>query len=191
MISNADIHLSACDWSSWKRLRPGRRESPKGLGSGPAVIQSLPSGVVWSSTSYCSYTHSTSLSLSLSSLSSQQQLLIFGVWRQDQQQSSTTYACHSVSRIKNPPNHKQNNNNSDSTMSSSINIPTRSHGESSKAAAAAATSSSVSSYSTSPHTPNQQQQQQGQSPPSLSSSPNTRYGHDRRRSLLSRWPRVE
>ena len=70
------------------------------------------------------------------------------------------------------------------TMSSSINIPTRSHGESSKAATS---SSSISSYSTSPQTPGQQSQQTAMST-SLSSSPNSTYGHDRRRSLLSMSP---
>jgi len=63
-------------------------------------------------------------------------------------------------------------------MSSSITIPTRtSYGESSKAGAGS--SSSSSSYSSSPQTPQQPQEK------STISSPNARYGHDRRRSLLS------
>lgn len=66
-------------------------------------------------------------------------------------------------------------------MSSSINIPSRSHGESSKATAA---NSSISSYSSSPQTPGQQNQPNRLSS-SLSSSPNSSYTHDRRRSLLS------
>jgi len=63
-------------------------------------------------------------------------------------------------------------------MSSSINIPTRTGygAESSKAAA----SSSSSSYSSSPRT--SPQNQTTSSPPR---SPNTKYGHDRRPSLLS------
>lgn len=60
-------------------------------------------------------------------------------------------------------------------MSSSITIPPRA-GESSKAAAA---SSSSSSYSSSPRTPQQPQQS------TPSSSSRTKYGHDRRPSLLS------
>ncbi|KAF7860566.1 uncharacterized protein EAF02_010800 [Botrytis sinoallii] len=59
-------------------------------------------------------------------------------------------------------------------MSSSITIPTR---NSNKAAATASPSSS-SSYSSSPTTSQQ-------SPSSAATSPNTRYGYDRRRSLLS------
>ncbi|PSS09040.1 hypothetical protein M430DRAFT_146574 [Amorphotheca resinae ATCC 22711] len=62
-------------------------------------------------------------------------------------------------------------------MSSSITIPTRStYGDSGKAAAS---SSSSSSYSTSPRTP---QSQTTSSPATYS---NTKYGHDRRPSLLS------
>ncbi|KAH7369842.1 hypothetical protein BKA65DRAFT_544566 [Rhexocercosporidium sp. MPI-PUGE-AT-0058] len=61
-------------------------------------------------------------------------------------------------------------------MSSSITIPTRtSYGESSKAA----TSSSSSSSFSSPRTP--QQPQQAATP----TSSTAKYGHDRRRSLLS------
>lgn len=72
-------------------------------------------------------------------------------------------------------------------MSSSILIPTRTagYGESSKAGAASASSSSSSrssssssSYSSSPRMPNQQTA-------SAPASPNPRYGHDRRPSLLS------
>ncbi|KAJ5046488.1 uncharacterized protein L3040_003731 [Drepanopeziza brunnea f. sp. 'multigermtubi'] len=63
-------------------------------------------------------------------------------------------------------------------MSSSITIPTRTcYGESSKSQAAA--SSSSSSYSSSPRTP-----QQPQEKPTTPSS-TSKYGHDRRRSLLS------
>lgn len=66
-------------------------------------------------------------------------------------------------------------------MSSSIAIPTRNYsGESSKAAAS---SSSSSSYSSSPRTP-QQQSTPGSNAPSP--SPSTIYGHNRRRSLLSK-----
>lgn len=64
-------------------------------------------------------------------------------------------------------------------MSSSIAIPTRSYGESSKAAAASPSPSS--SYSNSPKTP---QQQQKSTP--ASASPTTKYGLDRRPSLLSK-----
>lgn len=65
------------------------------------------------------------------------------------------------------------------TMSSSITIPSRTtFGESSKAAEGRS-SSSTSSYSSSPRTP--QQQQQASSPATSSS----KYGHDRRPSLLS------
>ncbi|KAF7876365.1 hypothetical protein EAF04_001458 [Stromatinia cepivora] len=60
-------------------------------------------------------------------------------------------------------------------MSSSITIPT---GRNSNKATATASPSSSSSYSSSP-TKSQR------SPSSTTSSPNTRYGHDRRRSLLS------
>jgi len=61
-------------------------------------------------------------------------------------------------------------------MSSSITIPTRTaYGESSKAVSS---SSSSSSYSSSPRTPQQ-------STTSAPASQNTRYGHDRRPSLLS------
>ncbi|KAL3426288.1 hypothetical protein PVAG01_03079 [Phlyctema vagabunda] len=61
-------------------------------------------------------------------------------------------------------------------MSSSINIPTRSpYGESSKAGGAS--SSSSSTYSSSPRSPQQNT--------SASASPNLRFGHDRRPSLLS------
>lgn len=63
-------------------------------------------------------------------------------------------------------------------MSSSITIPTRTgYGESNKAA----TSSSSSSSFSSPRTP--QQQQQAATPTSSTS----KYGHDRRRSLLSEY----
>ncbi|RFU24140.1 hypothetical protein B7463_g12203, partial [Scytalidium lignicola] len=62
-------------------------------------------------------------------------------------------------------------------MSSSITIPTRSsYGESSKAAAQS--SSSSSSYSSSPKIPRQQTT-------STPASPESRFGHDRRPSLLS------
>ncbi|KAH8819533.1 hypothetical protein F5884DRAFT_760815 [Xylogone sp. PMI_703] len=62
-------------------------------------------------------------------------------------------------------------------MSSSITIPTRSsYGESSKAGAQS--SSSSSSYSSSPKMPRQQNR-------SAPGSPESRYGHDRRPSLLS------
>jgi hypothetical protein len=62
-------------------------------------------------------------------------------------------------------------------MSSSITIPTRSaYGEGSKAAAS---SSPSSSYSASPRTPQNQTA-------TASTSPNTKYGHDRRPSLLSK-----
>jgi hypothetical protein len=68
------------------------------------------------------------------------------------------------------------------TMSTSITIPMRTtYGESSKAAAAVASSSSSSSYSSSPRTPQQPQTSQTSTP----TSSNTRYGHDRRPSLLS------
>jgi hypothetical protein len=64
-------------------------------------------------------------------------------------------------------------------MSSSIAIPTRSaYGDGGKAAASS--SSSSSTYSFSPRTP----QNQTTSPPT---SPNTKYGHDRRPSLLSKF----
>jgi len=64
------------------------------------------------------------------------------------------------------------------TMSSSITIPNRAgYGESSKAGAGQPSSSSSSTYSSSPQTP---QQQQKSSP-----SSSTKYGHDRRPSLLS------
>ncbi|KAG4416161.1 hypothetical protein IFR04_010680 [Cadophora malorum] len=64
-------------------------------------------------------------------------------------------------------------------MSSSITIPTRTgYGESNKAA----TSSSSSSSFSSPRTPQQQQQQQQAATPTSSTS---KYGHDRRPSLLS------
>jgi len=67
-------------------------------------------------------------------------------------------------------------------MSSSITIPMRTpYGESSKATAAAPSSSSSSFYSSSPRTPQQPQPQQTSTPVSS----NTRYGHDRRPSLLS------
>ncbi|KAK0113716.1 hypothetical protein ONS95_013964 [Cadophora gregata] len=63
-------------------------------------------------------------------------------------------------------------------MSSSITIPTRTgYGESSKAAPSSSSSSSFSS----PRTPQQQQQQQTATP----TSSTAKYGHDRRRSLLS------
>ncbi|KAH8687451.1 hypothetical protein BGZ60DRAFT_522111 [Tricladium varicosporioides] len=64
-------------------------------------------------------------------------------------------------------------------MSSSIAIPgrTTAYGESSKAGAS---SSSSSSFSSSPQTP-----QPRTSSSSTTVSPNTRYGHDRRPSLLS------
>jgi len=62
-------------------------------------------------------------------------------------------------------------------MSSSITIPTRTaYGESSKAATS---SSSSSSYSVSPRSPQQQ------TTSSSTASPRSRYGHDRRPSLLS------
>lgn len=65
-------------------------------------------------------------------------------------------------------------------MSSSITIPTRTgYGESNKAA----TSSSSSSSFSSPRTPQQQQQQQAATPTSSTS----KYGHDRRPSLLSEY----
>ncbi|KAK2628985.1 hypothetical protein QTJ16_002088 [Diplocarpon rosae] len=62
-------------------------------------------------------------------------------------------------------------------MSSSIAIPTRNgdYGESNKAAG----SSSSSSFSSSPRTPQQPQEA------STSSATTAKYGHDRRRSLLS------
>ncbi|KAF4628975.1 hypothetical protein G7Y89_g9172 [Cudoniella acicularis] len=62
-------------------------------------------------------------------------------------------------------------------MSSSITIPSRTaYGESSKAGP----SSSSSSYSSSPQTPQPQTTSSSSTP-----SPSTRYGHDRRPSLLS------
>jgi hypothetical protein len=65
-------------------------------------------------------------------------------------------------------------------MSSSIDIPSRSaaYGDGGKAAASSS-SSSPSSYSASPRTPQNQSS-------TASSTPNTKYGHDRRPSLLSK-----
>jgi hypothetical protein len=67
------------------------------------------------------------------------------------------------------------------TMSSSINIPTRT-GYAATSSKAAASSSSSSYSSSSPRTSPQNQAT------STPSSPNNKYGHDRRPSLLSEFP---
>ncbi|KIN00811.1 hypothetical protein OIDMADRAFT_18966 [Oidiodendron maius Zn] len=63
-------------------------------------------------------------------------------------------------------------------MSSSIDIPTRSAYSDGGKAATSSSSSSSSTYSVSPRTPQNQT-------PTAPTSPGTKYGHDRRPSLLS------